>query len=490
MKLYKKNNLKSMRRINYAIGILSLLFFQTIIAQEEVTEITSEDTPGLVKQQIKDTIKTSKRIKIDGVAAVVGSYVILESDVDKTLIDIKTQGGDAYKNLSRCELLNQLMKDKLFSHHAIQDSVQVSDTEITNIVSSKVDYLVSQLGTMEKLLSYYGKNDEASFRQELFQIEKGRALAERMQDKVLSEVEITPEEVRQWFNKIPKDQLPVFGAELEISQIVKTPKVSEEETERIVNRLKEMKRDVEENGASFSFKAILNSKDEASRKDGGAYSINKKSPLVKEFKDVAYSLEEGEISDPFETTYGWHILMVEKIRGQELDIRHILLIPKVSDDAMEEAKNELNTIRKRIEEGELTFEEAALNFSDQKETKFEGGKLRNPVNFDTRFELTKMDPKLYNQVRDLKENEISLPVLETNDRTDEVLGYKILKVGKRYDEHVVNFSQDYLKIQELALRDKQQKTLEKWTQSKIKETYISLSTDNKGCNFSSNWLKK
>lgn len=489
MKLYKKNDFKFMRRIKYAVGLLSLLFLQVMTAQDEISENDAIETPKEIKQNVKDTTKTSMRIKVDGVAAVVGSYVILESDVDKTLIDLQNQG-ESFKDITRCQLLGKLMEDKLYAHHAIQDSIEVSDAEIQNIVSSKIAYLVDQVGTLEKVLQFYNKDSEESFKEELYEIEKSRELAERMQGKILEEVEITPEEVRQWYNNIPEDERPVFGAQLEIAQIVKQPKVSEEEKERVVSRLRNMKQDVVENGASFSTKAILYSKDESSRPKGGAYSMTKKTSFVKEFKDLAFSLQEGEVSDPFETIYGWHILMVERIRGQERDIRHILLVPEVSDKAMEEAKEELNTIRKRIMAGEITFADAAKEFSDQKETKFDGGVLRNPANFDTRFELTKMDPVLYNQVRDLKDNEISLPVFEKNNRTGEENGYKILKVTNRYDEHIADFSQDYLKIQEFALRDKQRKAIEKWTAEKIADTYVSLSIDNRKCDFSSNWLKK
>ena len=487
MRRFKKNNFRFMKRIKSIPGIVFLFIAQFIVAQQEVSFVNN--TKVAQSKTVSDTTKTFKRIKVDGVAAVIGDYIILESDVDQTLLDLQNQGV-SLEQFNRCQLLGKLMEDKLYAHHAVQDSILISDAEISNVVSAKVDYLVRELGTIEKVLKFYRKSDEESFKRELFEIEKARELAERMQAKILEEVEITPEEIREWFSKIPKSELPVFGAELEIAQIVKQPKVSKEEEERIVNRLKEFKRDVVDNGASFSTKAILYSKDEASRPKGGFYELTKKTPFLKEFKDVAFSLKQGEVSDPFETIYGWHIVKVEKIRGQERDIRHILLVPEVSDQAMKEAREELNTIRKRIDDGELTFAEAAKEFSDQKETKFDGGVLRNPVNFDTRFELTKMDPTLYNQVRNLKDNEISVPVIQVNERTGDPEGYKILRVTNRFDEHTADFSKDYLKIRDLALKDKQRRAIEKWTAQKIKDTYISISRDNRECDFNSNWVKK
>jgi peptidyl-prolyl cis-trans isomerase SurA len=310
-----------------------------------------------------------------------------------------------------------------------------------------------------------------------------------MQQKIVGEIEITPEEVRQFFNKIPKEERPVFGAELEIAQIVKQPKAPEEEKQKVIDKLNAIKADVEDNNASFSVKAILYSQDPGSKAKGGAISMTKETGFVKEFKDMAFSLAEGEISEPFETQFGYHIIFVEKIRGQELDIRHILMVPEVPQKALDTAKKELDSIRQNLIDGKYSFAEAALNFSDEQETKFDGGLLRNPTNFDSRFELTKMDPSLYNQVRNLKDNEISQPILEEDPRGG-APKYKIMKITNRYDEHEADFAQDYMKIQELALREKQFNAIKKWMDEHIEDTYISVNKDNVGCDFANNWVKE
>jgi len=426
------------------------------------------------------------RIKVDGVSAVIGDFVILESDIDKMILEMQSQGMST-KNVNRCDLLGKLMEDKLYAHHAIQDSLEVSDQEIYDYVDQSISYFTEQLGSIEKVLEFYNKPDEFSFREELFEINKTQKLAGLMQEEVVKSIEVTPEEVREFFDAIPRSDLPVFGTELEIAQIVMAPKPSEEEEQRIIDQLKTMRNDVLERGLSFSSKAILYSQDPGSRSQGGKYTLFRKRPrMVKEFRDVAFSLQEGEISQPFKTDFGWHILTVEKIRGQEVDIRHILLTPKISDQQLKEAKETLDTLRQRILDKEITFETAAYQFSTEKETRMNGGVLINPTNGDTRFELTKIDPVLYSQIRYLEADEISNPLIDEDQSGNKK--YKILKINKRFEEHTADFIKDYAKIKELALKDKKLKAIQKWVRTRIDETYISINSDSRGCDFSQNWI--
>ena len=426
-------------------------------------------------------------MKVDGVSAVIGDYVILDSDIDKTIIDMESQG-ISIKGISRCQLLGKLMEDKLYAHHAIQDSLEVSVEEVYNMVDRIIDNFISQLGSIEKVLEFYNKEDEPSFRQEIFEINKTQKLSSLMQTEIIQDIEITPEEVRLFFNSIPKIDLPTFGTELEISQIVIEPKVSENEENRIINLLKSFKEDVLENGSSFSSKAILYSQDPGSRSSGGKYTLHRKKPrMVKEFRDVAFRLQEGEISEPFKSDFGWHIIQVNKIRGQEVDLRHILLTPKIDPPQLLEAKKIIDTIRSRVINKEITFEKAALAFSTEKETKFNGGVLINPETGDNKFELTKLDPVLYNQIRNLKDGEISYPILD-EDKSG-LKKYKILLISNRFDEHKADYSIDYSKIKELALKEKQINIIQNWMEEKIEETYININKDSRKCMFVNSWLK-
>jgi peptidyl-prolyl cis-trans isomerase SurA len=432
--------------------------------------------------------QSTRRVKIDGVTAVVGDYVILDSDIEKLKVDIENQGA-ATGEISDCQLLGKLMEDRLYAHQAVQDSLLVSDAEVNTTSDRQIQQLASQIGSVEKVLEFYNQPDLQSFKDELYDINKLRMLAEKMKMEIVGDVEVTPEEVRQFFYDIPITKRPVFGAELEIAQIVKQPKPSEEEKRRIIQRLEQIRQDVIENGSSFSVKAILYSQDPGSKSSGGAYSMTRETPFVKEFKDVAFSLREGEISEPFETDFGYHIILVEKIRGQEVDLRHILLIPEISNEQITAAQAQLDSIRNEIIADRLSFEDAALQFSDETETKYDGGILRNPQDYSARFELTNMDPTLYNQVARLRDNEISKPIREDDPRGG-APKFKIMKIANRYDEHMADFARDYTKIKELALADKERKLIEKWISEKIKQTYVQINDSRKGCDFTSNWLKK
>ncbi|MCE2611525.1 peptidylprolyl isomerase [Flavobacteriaceae bacterium D16] len=447
----------------------------------------------MAQEQEQDSIpeppkEPTMRLKVDGIAAVVGDYVILDSDIEKTLIDLRNQGASP-EDVTKCSLLGKLMEDRMYAHQAVQDSLLVSDDEVNANSDRQIQQLIQQVGSMQKVLDFYKKETVEDFRLELYEINKLQMLSQKMQQSIVGEMEITPEEVRQFYNKIPEDERPVFGAELEISQIIKIPETPEVEKQKVIDKLRQIRADVVDNDASFSVKAILYSQDPGSKSKGGFYSMTRETPFVKEFKDVAFSLQEGEISEPFETTFGYHIIYIEKIRGQELDLRHILIQPEIPQSEIDKARTELDSIRQQIEEGKYTFAEAALNFSDEKETKFDGGLLRNPINFDSKFELTKMDPALYNQVRNLKDNEISQPILEPDPRGGPPK-FKILKVTNRYDEHEADFARDYLKIQDLALKEKQFKAIKEWMREKIEDTYVSVSESNRSCDFANDWVKE
>ena len=428
----------------------------------------------------------SERKKVDGVAAVVGDYLILESDIDKAYIDLKQQEVDT-KNITRCQMLGKLMEDKLYAHQAVQDSVKLTDAEVREQVNQRIEYLTAQLGgDIKKLLEFYKKDDEQSMREELFTLFKVNTLAQRMRQQIVKDVEVTPEEVRNFFNAIPADERPHFGTELEIAQIVVNPVAPPSAVQKVIDLLNDIKKDVEENGMSFATKAILYSQDRAT--GGQLLTFNRNSAFDKAFKDVAFTLREGEISKPFESSFGWHIIQMDKIRGKGVSVRHILIMPDIPQEALDEAKEKIAKIRDRIVNKELTFDEAARNFSDEKETRNDGGQLINPEDLSSRFELTRIEPSLYARISDLKDDEVSVPFLD-EDRTGKK-SYRIYKITNRIEEHQADFTKDYVKIQDLALKEKQLKAIAKWMKEHIEKTYIAINGEYRNCKFENNWLKK
>ena len=341
----KMNSLKFINNAKYIV-LTSLLFAGLNTYAQEI--IADENDEATVKiDSIKPTLDNP--YKIDGVAAVVGDYIILDSDVDKEFRQLQASGA-SMEGVTKCKLFGNLLERKLYAHHAIQDSIEVPDAEIRSRTDQQISAFVQEIGSMEKLLAFYKKEDEKTLRDEIFEINKNGQLAFRMQQKIVDEIEVTPEEVRQFFNKIPKDELPLFGTELKVAQIVVIPEVSEEEQQKVIGQLNTYRRDVLDNGASFTTKAVLYSDDTGSKKDGGKYTINKKRPqFVKEFRDVAFSLQEGEISEPFKTIFGYHIILLEKIRGQEYDVRHILLRPDITQESVVKAKEEIESVKMKIE---------------------------------------------------------------------------------------------------------------------------------------------
>ncbi|WP_372918480.1 peptidylprolyl isomerase [Salegentibacter sp.] len=463
------------------------LFLNLNLAAQEVivtdsTAIQAEDELAQNKTEDGDF----KRKKVDGIAAVIGDYIVLDSDIQLMYKDMQSQGMST-AGITDCELAGSLMENKLYAHHAIQDSIIVMDAEINNYIDQQIGEMVNQVGSMEKVLEFYKKDTEEEFRDELFELNKERQLASRMQQSIIEEVEITPEEIREYFDNIPEDELPMFGEEVELAQIVVKPEIPESERKKVIQRLNEFKADVEDNDASFGTKAILYSQDPGSASNGGQISLSRKDNFVQEFKDVAFSLQQGEISEPFETEFGFHIIQVDRVRGQTVDLRHILLIPDVNNQSVEEAKSEIDSIRKRVDEGVLDFAEAAREFSDEKETRNDGGRLMNPQTGDSRFELSKVDPKLYEQIGELQEKELSRRLTE-QDRTGRP-SFKLIRVTKRIPEHKADYATDYMKIKELALRDKQMEAIEEWQKDKIGETYVKVSGKYRDCDYSSNWLK-
>jgi len=466
---------KFIKMFKKSIILVVLLGSITINAQDTIKESTIKF----------DTINID-RVKLDGVATVVGKNIVLDSEIAAFKLELEQQS-EGKMDISDCEMLEQIMNRKLLSHHAVVDSIVVTDAEVNSTVEQKIAYFLQQLGTEEKLYKFYGFNDMADLRKEFIEVEKEANLVQKMQQKLAGDVDVTPEEVRSYYKSLEKEKnLPEIGAEIELSQIVLYVNPPSEEEERVINRLNEIKKEVED-GQSFTMKAILYSKDPGVTQNSGAYTITRESGFVKEFKEAAFSLTEGEISEPFKSDFGYHILIVEKIKGKQRDVRHILMQPEISEERQQSVKDSITKFRKDILTLKLTFEEAVQKYSEDKVTKSNNGLIMNPESSDSKFDLTKMDPTLYARISGLKAGEIT-EVFYDETRQGEKM-FKMILMKSKTDAHIVDLSKDYVKIQNLALQKKREETISKWTKEKINDTYIKINKDYKKCEFQNNWAK-
>ncbi|HLW63655.1 MAG TPA: peptidylprolyl isomerase [Flavobacterium sp.] len=429
--------------------------------------------------------ETSKK-RIDGVVGVVGDYVILDSDIDNGLIEARAIGY-APEDITRCRVFGTLLETRLFTHQAIQDSLIVESTEINARMDEQIDRMVERTGSIDRVVSYYNKKNYEEFRAYFYDIMEQNLLASRMQSHLTEEVTITPEEIRQFYNEIPKDSLPLVGDEVELAEIVIKPEITKEERQAVIDQLNEIRENVLSGSTSFQSQVYRYSEDRKSLETGGFFVMDKKTPFVKEFKDAAFSLKEGEVSKPFETEFGYHLIILEKIDGKNLEIRYLVVAPKPSQEAMDKAKNDLDELRIRILNKEITFADAARQYSHQKETRNNGGVLTDR-NGETRFELNRMEDRiLYSMVSNLKVDEISQSTLITDSGT--VPYYRAVKVTNKIPEHLADFSNDYMKIRFAALQSKQNEIIGDWISKTIEDTYIYISDEYKNCDFRSNWNK-
>lgn len=432
-----------------------------------------------------------EKIKLDGVVAVIGKNIVLASDIDKYKLDLE-QSGETAASLSSCEILEQMMTQKLLAHHAVVDSLVATEASVKPMVDRKIEYFKQQMGSEEKVVALYGFDNLEDLIKELTKIEIESSLIGQMRQQITSDVSVTPEEVRNYFTSLEsQNELPEFTTEVKLAQIVLNVEASEEEIERVTTKLEKIKSEVEE-GASIKMKAILYSDDPSVTQNGGLYTITRESQFVKEFKDAAFSIDEGQVSDPFKSDFGYHIVKVEKVMGQSLDVRHVLIQPDISVAEKELVEQKLDSIRKEIVKGDLSFEDAVNKFSDDKKSSKNKGVIINPFSNESTFRLSgeqfmRTFPSLHTKIFNLNEGDMT-EVFYDETRDGEKM-FKLVLIKEKQEGHVAEFAKDYVKIQNLALTKKQQETIEKWTKDKVVDTYIKISDDYKNCKFETNFNK-
>ena len=429
---------------------------------------------------------SAQKIKIDGVAVVIGKNIVLDSDIAKFKQEIEVRS-EGKITITDCEMLEELMQQKLMAHHAVVDSVTVSDPEITSRVDRSIQYFTQQYGSIEKVIKAYGFNDLEDLKKELTTVQTENVLIEKEQQKVTEKVDVTPEEVRLYYVGLKeKGELPQFPAEIELAQIVLKAVPTNEETERVIAKLLEIKKQIED-GSSFKMKAIINSDDPGVTSNGGQYTVTKESAFIKEFKEMAFTLDIGQVSKPFKSQFGYHIMQLHEIKGNTRVASHILMQPEVPEDKLKEIKEKAEQIIVDIREGKITFDDAVKKYSDD-DTKKNGGLIVNPSTGESKFDLTRMDPAFYARVSDLKKGEMTDPFYDEERSGDKM--FKFILMKDRTDTHVADIVEDYVKVQQLALQKKKEETITKWAKEKIKDTYIKIGEVHSKCTFEKNWKKE
>ena len=430
---------------------------------------------------------TAQKIKIDAVGVVVGKNIVLDSDIEKFKLELENNSEGKIK-ISDCEMLEQLMLQKLLAHHAVVDSIVVSDAEVNSQVERNIQFFSQEYGSVEKVVEAYGFNDIEDLKTELFGIEKENSLIQKEQGQITENIDVTPEEIRIYFNGLKeKGELPEFPAEIQIAQLVLNAEASPEEINRILKKLNQLKKEIEE-GSSFKMKAIINSNDPGVTNNGGRYTIDKNSTFIKEFKETAFSLDVNQVSEPIKSQFGYHIIQLHEIRGETRIASHILLQPEIPQEKLEKTKELLVKIVAQIKSGEVTFEEAVRRYSQDTDTRNNGGLIVNPYSGESTFDLTRMDPALYARVNNLQKNEMS-DVFYDEDRSGKKM-YKVMIMKDITNTHEADMVDDYVKVQNLALQKKKQETIAKWSKEKIGDTYIKISSEYQKCNFDKNWTKE
>lgn len=423
-----------------------------------------------------------EKVLLDEIVGVIGSEIVLKSNINTQREQIKQSG--YLGEMSDCTILEELMMSKLLLNQSKIDSVDVPASQVESELDNRLRYFIGQLGSQKKLEDFY-KKSIVEIKEELRGVLKEQMLVQRMQSEITSGAKITPAEVKAFFNGIPKDSLPKINSEIEMAQIVVFPKENETEVRAAKEKLRTFKKEVEAGEKDFETLAIFYSEDPGSAPTGGNLGMVAPGTMVPEFDAVAQTLQRGEVSNPFETEYGFHIMQMITREGERYDSRHILLKPKTTAEDLDAARLELQNIVAGIETDTISFEASAVKYSMDEASANNGGIMSDPYTGSPRFDVSKVDPKLFFVVDNLKVGEYS-EIKMFQDATGK-RGYRVVKLLERTKAHRANMNEDYQIIYNVALQTKQQEKLKQWVAKTISKTYVRINDYYGECEFKQAW---
>ncbi len=423
---------------------------------------------------------------IDRVVAVVGNGIVLESDIQNQYLNYRDQRMISGSSVDiKCRIIEEIMFQKLMVVQAEIDSVVVSDIQVESDLDRRLSSFIQQFGSQEKMEEYYGKS-MAEIKKELHEIVHEQMLAQQVQSGIVSEVDVTPSEIRSFFKSIPDDSVQLIKTEYIIAEIVKNPPISITEKLRVREQLNEIRQRILD-GSSFSTLAIMYSQDPGSASKGGELGFYGRGQLYPEFEAVAFKLNEAEISNVIETEAGYHIIQMIARKGDYVNVRHILLAPKVSPQDLANAKQQLDSVANLIRTDSISFEDAVVKFSESDNIN-NGGIMLNPYTMSTTFEAEQLDPQVSFVIEKMEVGSISNPVpMKTEDNKD---AFRIILLKSKTEPHKANLIDDYTKIREWALNNKKMEVVSSWIEEKSGDTYVKINDEYKSCNFDYNWGMK
>ena len=423
-------------------------------------------------------------IVVDRIVAIVGKNMILESDLESQYLQLRMQGEiEGSASSVKCQILQKMLRDNLLLNQAELDSVEVSDSDVEQNLDRRLRYFISQFGSQEKLEQYYEKS-LLEIKEEFRQMVKDFMLIEQVQNDITKNVFVTPNEVKAFYGTIPSDSLPLVSARVEMTQIIKMPPVSAEQKVMIKERLRDLRRRVMA-GENFATLAILYSEDPASAAKGGEIGFFGRGELYPEYEAAAFKLKEGEISDIIETKAGFHIIQLMERKGDYINTRHILLQTKPSPEDLEKARLELDSLLLQIRNGEITFDDAVVKFSDDP-GKVSGGFIINDYDGTTWFPMDQLDPQVSFTVNKLEVGEISSPVPTQTEEGKEA--FRLIKLKSRSEPHRANLVDDYSMITNWALENKKEQKIVEWVNKNVDNAYIMIIDDYTDCDFEIKWF--
>lgn len=424
---------------------------------------------------------------IDEVVWVVGDEAILKSEVEEarmsTLYEGRKFDGDPY-----CVIPEEIAVQKLFLHQAALDSIEVAESEVIQRVDQMTNMYIANIGSREKMEEYFNKTS-SQIREALRENAREGLKVQRMQQKLVGEIKITPAEVRRHFKDLPQDSIPYIPTQVEVQIITQQPKIPLEEIEDVKSRLREYTDRVNK-GESFSMLARLYSDDRGTAINGGEMPFTGRGYLDPAFANVAFNLQDpNKVSKIVESEYGFHIIQLMEKRGDRIKVRHILLKPHVPEEALMAGTARLDSIADDIRNGKFTFEEAASVLSQDKDTRNNHGLLPNPQTNTSKFEMQELPPEIAKVVDKMKVGEISEAFTMIPQKTgkEECV---IVKLKSRINGHKATISEDYQNLKEIVLEKRRDEMLDKWIREKQKHTYVRINKNWKNCTFKyPGWIK-